>query len=187
MASDKGERRSALSLIRVTYQRDLGHVPEDGADPDAVFIVATTAEREVAGVLRLLPHSLRPFDFEEYVSIAEVIPSPRRVGLLGRLSIRPEYRRVRRGQVLQLGLLRCACAVAADFELSDLLLYSPPEYILLYQAALFKPMGLTFKHPVAQCEMSLLRLDLDELAANRDRHSATARFLIGESDPDTRF
>ncbi len=179
-------RQAAMDQIDASYRSDFGHVPRDGFDEVATFIVATSrGNGELAGAVRLLPPSLRPFDLDGYVDLSEHLPASRSIALLGRLSVAPEFRRVRTGQVVQIGLLQEVCRIAISLNVTDLVIYTFPRLVRLYRAVLFEPLGVGFFHPVAKCDMSVMRLDLACLQQSGAQASRTGRMLLGLDPHDT--
>lgn len=154
------ERASALELIHRSYLIEFGHVPDDGADAGAFFLCAYADRDQIAGVLRLLPPAVRPFDCEKFVDLKDAVPDPQKVGLLGRFSLSPEFRRLRRTEPVHLGLLRFAVSVAEKNGITTLILYAPLKFARIYRSVGFISTGLHFFHPVASCEMEILRFEI---------------------------
>lgn len=178
VVASTGERDQAIALVDTTYESDLGHKPSDEFNDRGMFLVAKVGE-EIVGVLRYLPPWVRPFDLEAFVDLQEFDRSDRRLGLIGRLCVLPEYRKVHQGQLVQLGLLRLACAVSRELRVSDILLYSFPELVRMYRSVCFEPIGHKFVHPLAQRPMETLRLDLRSLLNTPTASlSRTARYLL---------
>lgn len=177
VAGSPAERRAAIDLIQTSYLQEFGHAPSDGADPGAVFLCALSRGGQLAGVLRLLLPLQRPYDFEKQVDVSRLPGVGKEVGLLGRLSLQSEFRSIRRGQVVQLGLFAKACSIALAEGLDTLLVYAPHKYRELYSMVGFQKTNALFTHPKANCEMEILHFDLTRLANSSDRQSRTLGLL----------
>lgn len=176
------ECRSALELRDEVYTSDLGHVPIDGRDDAATHLVAVDADRRVVAAFRVVEE--RPFDFERFVSIDDLIGDGRNPALIGRLCVRPEHRSVRRSSFLLMGMLKLAHAYAERRSISDFFLYTYPNLIKFYRGAFFDLLGVTVPHP-DWGEVHLMRMDV--LALERrcaTSRSAVARLLLDREMPN---
>jgi predicted GNAT family N-acyltransferase len=142
-----GEKRSsALALQNLVYSEALGHLPADGLDADAVFLVAESSAHEVVASIRLVGPAHRPFDFETQVDLRRLVEPGARAALVGRLCVVREFRPARKSIPLQRGLLHFMVKAADQNSITDLFLYTYESLVRFYRVALFENTGLFFRH-----------------------------------------
>lgn len=140
------QRLDARRLQALVYSEDLGHIPDDGLDAVAAFIVALSPFEEVVASFRLAGPELRPFDFERHLSLDRLAGPTCRPALVGRLCLRREYRSAANSIPIQDGLLRFAIATAEASSITDLFLYTYEHLVSFYRGALFEDTGVLFRH-----------------------------------------
>jgi predicted GNAT family N-acyltransferase len=142
-----GETRStALALQNRVYSQALGHLPADGLDADAVFLVAESSAHEIVASIRLVGPANRPFDFETQVNLRRLVVPGARTALVGRLCVLREFRSARISIPLQRGLLHFMVKAADQRSITDLFLYTYESLVQFYRVALFEDTGLLFRH-----------------------------------------
>jgi len=160
--ANERDRHSALALEEAVYAADHGHVPprEDGA----TYFVAKESDGAIVASFRILAPSFRPFDVEQEADLS-FLDASRRVALIGRLCVRPDFRGAGRQAALPVLMLRTAYAHCRDEGFTDLLMYTFPHLCQFYERALFERRDARFFHAGYQTEMEILHLDLTALAA----------------------
>lgn len=142
-----GEQRStALALQNLVYSEALGHIPSDGLDAEAVFLVAESPAHEVVASIRLVGPKHRPFDFETQVDLGFLAEPGGRAALVGRLCVLRAFRPARTSIPLQRGLLHLMVKAAHQESITDLFLYTYESLVRFYRVALFEDTGLFFRH-----------------------------------------
>lgn len=176
------ERDRALSLRAEIYSAELGSSGLDEYDDEAWQLVALREGREVVATLRLARPEQRPFDLETLIDLEATIPEGRSVADLSRFCVREDYRRVRSGQFVHLGMLKLLYAVAQQNRVSDLVTLALPHLEVMYRAVFFAPLPYgDLVHPTFG-PVTLMHFDV--AGAERRYGKSTrpfARFLF-ESD-----
>jgi hypothetical protein len=174
------ERDKALRLVEQVYAEDIGHVPEDDFTQYAWYLIAETSSADVLAAFRIVGPECRPFDFEEYVDVSDIISRDRSAALIGRLCIHPDHRTVRSKFFLPVGLLKLAYKFARGRNITDFLMYTFPHLIPFYRGAFFRLLDPTFFHPGYKQQMHLMHLDLVDLETRVLPASARARSMFVE-------
>jgi len=178
------DRLRAVGLLRDVYLEAYGHVPNDGLDERAHFLVVSLADGQLAATARVLGPEQRPFDIESSAPLSRFIPGDRCIAEIGRLCIRKDHRSVRKNTFIQFGMLKLAYAFACKQGITDFVMYTYPELIDFYRGALFELVDVTFMHP-DWGEVHVMRLDLLSL---KERHSGSAtplgRILFSSDMPN---
>ena len=177
--ADSAEREKALALFRDVYTQDVGHVPEDELDIVACHLIAKTPEGDVVASLRLVGPEQRPFDIERHCDLAPHLSTDAAPGMLGRLSVRHDMRRIQCAVPLHLGMLKLALHFAKAHEITDLFLYAMPHLITFYRGAFFVPLDCSFVYLPLNVRMQVMQLNLRDLEC-RQTSSRTPRldFLL---------
>jgi len=178
------ERAAALDLCRQVYQEDLGHVPIDGRDDIANHLIAVDTRGDVVAGFRVVGPESRPFDFEQSVDLDAILGPARRPALIGRLTIRREYRSVRKAAFLQIGMLKLAHAFAERQGITDFFLYTYPNLINFYRGSFFDLLDVTFEHP-DWGSVHLMRMNVTELPRRcANSRSSLAKLLLDGEMPN---
>jgi predicted GNAT family N-acyltransferase len=182
--ADASERARALELRRKIYEEELGHHGIDDVDQGAHHLVACRSDGEIVAALRIVGPEFRPFDFEEFVTLADVLTADRLPAEISRFCVRREHRLVRSDQIIQLGMFKLAHAFARKHGFSDFLTLALPHLQNLYRIASFRNIGLTFEHPTWG-RVQPMRLDLVALEAQWSRSQQwMARLLFATDMPN---
>jgi predicted GNAT family N-acyltransferase len=153
------DRPRAMELLRHVYVEAYGHVPNDGLDEQAHFLVVALADGQLAATVRVLGPEQRPFDLESSVPLSQFVSGDRCIAEIGRLCIRTDYRSIRKSTFIQFGMLKLAYAFARKRGITDFVMYTYPELIDFYRRALFELVDVTFTHP-DWGDVHVMRLDL---------------------------
>ncbi len=165
------DKLRACELQHAVYSVDLGHVPNDAFEEGALYLIACAeTTNEVVATFRLVGPDQRPFDLERVVDLDALIGANRMPALVGRLCVRPDYRRIRRGTFLQIGMLKLAYSFALKNGITDLVMYTYPRLRNFYRTALFRPLDCNFVHPDWGM-VEVMHLDLLNL---RDRYAESS-------------
>jgi predicted GNAT family N-acyltransferase len=178
--ADAEERQRALALQAEIYRADLGlPVHNDGLDESAHYLIALNSQGETIASFRIVGPEQRPFDIERLADLTGVLTPGRVVGLIGRLTIRADYRGVSRKMALPMGMLKLAYEFSQRHGITDLLLYTPLRHLLnFYRGAFFQQIDVTAEHPdwgtVYVMHWDLLRFRQQHASSNRP----LAQFLL---------
>lgn len=156
------QRDEAYDVQSLVYTRDIGHIPNDGQDDGATFLVAQDSSGSVVATMRILEPILRPFDYEQVVDLDDVIGVGRRPAVVGRLCVLPQYRGVSVLNLLHLALFRFAYNFACERQITDYLLYTYDNLIPFYTWAQFRALK-RFDHP-DWGSVTLMHLDVVALS-----------------------
>jgi hypothetical protein len=173
-----GERVAALNLFREVYARDVNYVPSDAFDEIAVYLIASNENGQTIASLRFLGPEFRPFEIEEFCDFSEFLPADRIPALVGRLSVRRDYRKVPGSIVLHLGLLKLAIEYASRYGITDLFLYTLPHMMNFYRSVLFRPIGCSFEYPALSAKMHVMRLELRDLRRRCEQSGSRLEQLL---------
>ncbi len=178
------ERAAALDLCRQVYEEDLGHVPQDGKDAEAHQLISLDQNGEIVACFRVVGPESRPFDFEQTVDLAAILTADRSPALIGRLSIRRDYRAVHKARFLQIGMLKLAHSFAERHAITDFFLYTYPNLIKFYRGSFFDLMDVSFEHP-DWGPVHLMRMNVTELPYRCARsRSSLAKVLFATDIPN---
>jgi predicted GNAT family N-acyltransferase len=136
----------AVRFYSDIYRRDLGRIPPDSYDSVATHFLARGSAGQVVAACRLLGPSTRPFDFEHLVSLAELLPSNARPGLVGRLCVHPQYRNIAVSLPIQYGLIGVLVGFSRSIGVTDLILYTYDNLRSLYRVGGFEDTTVSFSH-----------------------------------------
>ena len=174
------ERSWALKLQREVYEGDVGHVPHDGYDDRAHYLIAQDVDGKVIASFRVVGPEQRPFDLEAFVDLSPLIASDRSVALVGRLCIRHSHRDVSRKAFLPAGIMKLALTFARNRGITDFVMYTFPHLLNFYRCAFFHTLDLTFEHPGYRRTMHVMHLDLIDLEHRLSQSpEPMARLLFG--------
>lgn len=169
------------------YQSELGTSGIDHFDDAAWHLVALNRDSEVVATLRLAGPRQRPFDLESLIRLDSVLPGGRAIGDLSRFCVRPDYRRVRSGQFVHMGMLKLLYQVSRRNRVTDLVTLALPHLEVMYRAVFFREVeGGRLVHPLFG-PVTLMRFDLVD-AEERYRESSRpfAKFLFQGDLPNVR-
>jgi predicted GNAT family N-acyltransferase len=177
--------RLAIELSHLIYKQDLGHVPEDRHDSSCEYLIAENGADEIIATLRFVGPESRPFDFEEYVDLSAWLKPGARAALVGRLAVRPDYRKVRQGQLVQLGIFKLVFALALKRSVSDVLTYTFEDLVRFYENVMFRPIAEPFLHSRAAAKMQVLGLHIDQVVrATQDPRQLRSKSFLRLLDSD---
>lgn len=172
------EAQLAIDLFKEVYLLDNNDVPTDELDEYAAYLIALSAPDRVAGCLRFVGPAGRPFGVEKFCDFSTILSPGRVPALLGRLSVRHEYRTSTTSILVQFGLFKLAIDYAKQNGITDLFLYTLPHLLNFYRSVFFHPTGHTFYYEPHQKRMQVMRLDLAELEAKLQSGSPRARLIM---------
>ncbi len=183
--ADAAESAHAIALRDQVYKDDVGYVPTDDLDARSYHLIACDRGGDVVAAFRIVGPDQRPFEIEQYVNLFDVIEPDRSPALIGRLCVRRDYRKVRAGTFVQIGLLKLTYDFALKRGFTDLFMYTFTHLLKFYRGAFFKPLNISFHHSGYGCRMHLMHLDLIGL---QDQHSKSksslARLLFAKDLPN---
>ncbi len=181
------ERVQALALRSRIYQSELGTPGIDHFDDEAWHLVALDPDGQVVATLRLAGPQQRPFDLESLIELETVLPAGRTIGDLSRFCVHPDYRRVRSGQFVHMGMLKLLYQVSRRNCVTDLVTLALPHLEVMYRAVFFRAVEAgRLTHPLFG-PVTLMRFDLID-AEERYRGSSRpfAKFLFQGDLPNVR-
>ena len=180
VASDL-ERLRAFDLRRTLYAEEFGDEGIDQLDDAAYHLVSVNSEHRVVATMRVIDEQNRPFDFEHYVELPTLSPD-RSPAEVGRFCVAREYRQVRSGQFVHLGMFKLLCMFADRQGITDLFTLGLSELRTVYKFAFFTEVSEECRHPIGDRLVQLMHLDLIEARAKyiQARHPV-ARFLFQTS------
>lgn len=171
------DRQRAVALEAQVYADEHAHVPP--VEHGATYFVAKTVGDDLIASFRILGPEHRPFDFEQQ-SALPFLETGRRVALIGRLCVRPDFRTTGRQAALPVEMLRVARAHCEHEGYTDLVMYTFPKLCRFYERALFRRCHASFHHDGYHTEMEILRLDLMHLRALLASGDRRAALLYGQ-------
>jgi predicted GNAT family N-acyltransferase len=177
VASDP-ERAQALNLRRAVYSEEFGEEGVDQLDDGAHQLIAVNSDHRVIASMRVIDSCHRPFDLEHYVDLPRLGPG-RSVAEVGRFCVARDYRQVRSGQFVHLGMFKLLCMFADQKSITDLFTLGLSELRTIYKFAFFKEISRECRHPIGGRLVQLMHLDLVDARAkhNKSKHPV-ARFLF---------
>jgi predicted GNAT family N-acyltransferase len=176
------ERLRAVEFRNRVYEQEFGDAATDELESRAFYLVACAVAGEVVATFRLVAE--RPFEVERYVDLGDSIAPSRRAAELGRLCVQPEWRRIRQQTFLHLGMLKLAIEFAQQRDITDFFIGALGSLRNFYGRALFRPLGLSYHHPVGGV-LHVMRLDLVALRAEHgDSDEPFFRLLLGAPPPN---
>ncbi len=173
----------ALELRRSVYQEEFGHVPADGFDERAHHLVAFNDVGQIVAAMRIVGPEQRPFDLEHSIDLTDYMPADRSPALVGRLSVRHDYRGVSRKRFLPMGMFKLAYLFARKRGMTDFLTYTYPNLYQFYRGAFFQPLIASFEHPTWGT-VCVMHFDLKKFEARYSQsHQLLARFIFATDSP----
>jgi predicted GNAT family N-acyltransferase len=178
--AEGAEVAQALQLRSDLYRQELGHSGIDAYDDCAHQLIACCGD-EIIAALRIVLPDHRPFDIEHVISLSDSLPCGRVPAEISRFCIRRDRRRVQKGFLIHVGMLRLAIAFARSRGVSDFVTLALPHLLNLYRVAFFRPMASSQRHPIWG-PVRPMRLDLLELEARSVASDQRLRRLLGATD-----
>lgn len=172
------ETQRAIGLFKEVYLVDNHEIPTDNLDAYAAYLIALSPTDSVAACLRIVGPTGRPFEVEKVCDFSTTLSPGRIPALVGRLSVRHEYRSSTLSILVQFGLFKLAIDYARHHGITDLILYTLPHLLNFYRSVFFRPTGHTFYYKPHRTWMHVMRLDLVELEAKLQAGSPRARLLM---------
>jgi predicted GNAT family N-acyltransferase len=175
------DRLRAVEFRNRIYEQEFGDAATDELEAHAFYLVACKSAGEVVATFRLVEE--RPFEVERHIDLGAIFAPSRYPAELGRLCVQPEWRRSRQPTFLLVGMLKLAIEFAQHRGITDFVIGALGNLRNFYGRALFKPLGLSYLHPVGGV-LHVMRLDLIALRADHgDSTEPFFRLLLG--DPPT--
>jgi predicted GNAT family N-acyltransferase len=144
---DKGALQgSALEFRRRVYEKEQGTAGLDSFDEKAVHLVARDCGNAIVASARIVLPEQRPFALEAYFDLERHLPSGYCPSEIGRYCVREDWREVRRGTFLHLGMLKLSLAYARMHDIQGFVCSVQPHLQSFYQRIHFTQIGLTFNH-----------------------------------------
>lgn len=176
--ANEPERDQALRLRRELYLEEFGDEGLDELDAGAHHLIAINADRRVIAALRLVDAGHRPFDLEHFVGLPELDPG-RIPGEVARFCVCKDYRQVRRGQFVHLGMFKLLYMFAEHRGITDIFTLGLTELRSVYRFAFFRETIMTCRHPIGNRIVQLMHLDLLEVKAKyAESRNPVARLLF---------
>lgn len=164
-------REQAIAQESSVYSADHGCIPIP--EPSAHYFAAITESGSLIASYRILGPEARPFEFEDACPL-RFISDQRRVALIGRLCVHPEFRAISTQAALHPMLMRIAYRFSRESGYTDLVQFCFPKLKTFYKRAFFEPTGQSFFHRDYGQLMDVLHLDLlaiDALLQDRDERA----------------
>jgi N-acyl-L-homoserine lactone synthetase len=172
------EQAQALSLRRELYLEEFREDGLDDLDAIAHHLVALNPEQRVVGALRLIDETHRPFDLEHHVDLPHLGPG-RIPAEVGRFCVSKDYRRVRSGQFVHLGMFKLLYAFADQHRITDIFTLGLPELRSIYRFTFFRDTQVVCDHPIGNRLVQLMHLDLVDVKTRyADSRHPIARLLF---------
>jgi len=167
-----GQRDEAVAFRCPIYEAELGASGVDRADDEGTHLVAVDESGVIRACLRVLASGPRPFESLEYCALDGIGAFPAVVAEISRFVVDPDFRAIRSGRFVHLGMLKLVFEYSAKAGITDLLTLSLPHLNRLYELALFRPVGNPAHHKVWG-QVQAMHLNLD--SARRHARAAPSR------------
>lgn len=167
-----------LTFRDQVYREELGCAPTDSYDSKARHLIAVEPDDAIVAAFRMVGPEARPFEFEPYIPVGDLLRRSSTPAWIGRLCIAKSHRSLTSARGIHLCMLRLMLLVARRERYSHLLLYTGVHLMGFYRIAHFQTYREPFNHPVWGLQQ-LMFLNLKRIPRGRSSSSLLRRYLLG--------
>jgi len=178
------ERQGVLAFRSQIYRQELGDNGVDRFDDSAHHLVVCETAGRIVAALRIVGPENRPLPLEELVDLSAILSPERTPAEVARFCVARDYRQMRRGQMIHIGMLKLVHDFSIKNRITDLFTLVLPHLKNLYRSAFFTATGITCHHPIFG-HAELLHLDILQVRRQHE-HSPRpmARLLFRTQVPN---